>query len=49
MNENNKQKKTKEQEGYICFDDTPEDLSDYLAYLNEKISKQEKTTTKPLN
>ena len=42
MNENNQQKKAKEQEGDICFDDTPEDLSDYLTYLKKKISKQER-------
>ena len=42
MNENNQQTKAKEKEGYFCFDDTPEDLSDYLVYLKEKISKQEK-------
>ena len=49
MNENNQQKKAKEQEGYICFDDTPEDLSDYLTYLKEKHQNKKETTTKPLN
>ena len=40
MIENNEKKQEgKEKNDYICFDDTPEDLSDYLRYLKGKSQK----------
>ena len=40
MTENdNKKQCDKEKEGYICFDDTPEDFSDYIKYLKETSQK----------
>ena len=45
MNDKTKNKQEKEMEGYICFDDTPEDLSDYLDYLKDR--KNPDSNSKP--
>lgn len=44
MTEKEREREKKLKEGYICFDDTPEDFSDYIKYLKEQREKKKNST-----